>query len=370
MNFSRIKPVLFIAVLLCPLSLSASGTITRYTSPTGLYEVVVPENYRVAQKSFRLGPKRVIYETELKAIQDQRPYKNSIKQHIIKTQQTLGTALTKEEKQNFIIQHLNSYVDFYSDSGGEVLERNNLLPNTSNPAGEIIISFDDPTLGTQNIQARILFTDVTKMEQILIASPEVLESTRSKGYFNSLIFNSGVTMYNNDVRADWVKRQSPLGIFSSYLPAQNDTYAPKEPKFFHAEKSEALTAEYFDPIWRHKLRYTIYGYDLPRNLSFSDAKEVLHRRHIRNFAALSNKMKVDEYTVGKNMALHTEFQFAPDPGLEYQNYVELKAQFTGNYMIVHEIVGSQDMADSSFIKNVMDQVIFHPGLAASIKAGH
>ncbi len=344
--------------------------MTRYTSPTGLYEVLLPENYKLEQKPFRVGPKRVVYETELTAIQDQRPYKNAIKQHILKTQQTLGSALSEEEKEKFIIQYLNSYVEFYSDKGGEVVERKNLFPNTSQATGEVLISYKDENLGPQHIQARVLFSDVTKMEQILIGSPEIIESTRSKEFFNSLIFNSGVTMHDNDVRADWVKRQSPLGIFSSYFPEQNDTYAPKEPKFYHSEKSEALTAEYFDPIWRHTLKYTIYGYDLPRNLTYSDAKEVLHRRHIKNFKALSDKMKVDEYSIGKNKALHTEFQISSKPEVGYQDYVELRAQFAGNYMIVHEIVGSKNMVESAFIKNITQQVIFHPGLAASIKAGH
>ena len=362
----HLRFVLFLAFLLMPLSLSASGTMTYFKSESGVFQTYVPETYEIDETPFRIGPKRVVYSSELSASQDQRPYKNTVKTFTIRTEQTFGPSLTEKEKISLIEQDLDLYVDFYKDNGGKVINRSAVTDELGKSA-EMILSFEDTKLGTQYMKLRIVMSDVTKLQQILMSASDIMDTFRVKQYFESLSVSNGVTRHDMELVDSWDKHESALGIFTSYLPENVKPYFPSEPQKHNSKKSEVISATFFDPILNQEITYNTYGYKLSRNLSFFDAKDVLNKRHISKQKTVVPKIDIQEINSKGRTLIQTEFPIRRQDRLQYKNYIKLKAEFKGQYMVVHEIIGSKRLVDSAFIQNVMDHTVFHPSVAKALE---
>ncbi|MCF8496761.1 MAG: hypothetical protein K9G62_08895, partial [Alphaproteobacteria bacterium] len=150
-----------------------------FHSPTGVYSVNLPDEYKVETRTFRTAPGtikdregRVVNSEEVIARFDQRPYRKAVKNYIMRLDQTIGPNMTIPDVKRAIQKEMVNYINHYRKKGA-LITRKEILKRKAFWSGEIDLVYEDPELGVQGVKIRILFSDNTKLQQIF-AGPEYL----------------------------------------------------------------------------------------------------------------------------------------------------------------------------------------------------
>jgi hypothetical protein len=330
-----------------------------YKSTSTLFELRIPDNVQEEKQEFRIGPKRLAQIGQAFSTVDQRPFKDAVKNYIIKYVQTLGLEIKNDDVPDFITYELDQYVNHYAKLGGVLETRNDLIFQHRTPGGEIQISFNDPQLGPQTIRARVFFTDTGKIQQIVSGPAEVMDSISTRNYLESIILREGYRQDLKSFKEDWPKIISPLGIFTAYLPKKMEPYVPQDIQISNSEDTERISTRFYDPIYKETLFYNVYGYQLGQELNDLHVENLLRKKHVLRHVFRDGAIQFDKLTSGGVAILQTEYEIDPPKKFPYVTQVKLRAEFANDRILVHEIMGSPELVSSNFIGYVTDSVEFH-----------
>lgn len=333
-----------------------------YNSDSGLFKVRMPENVQEDVQNFRIGPDLQAQSGQAMAIIDQRPYRDHIKYYIVRFDQSLGAYIEKSREQPFIKRDLDRFAQHYDSMNVEILQRNDNIYRQGIPGGEIVLSYDDENGKRQYIKMYVFVSGALKIQQMMIGARKDLDFFISDKYFDSFYIKSGYKAGAGDIRTEWPAHSSPLGLFTAYLPEKVFPYAPGEIQIFENENHEKMSIQFYDPLWDQSLFYNIYGYKMPKGaLEYSDVEQLLKENHIsRHRFKPSEETKIQRMTNNGLPVIEATYSIEPPPSFPYANFVRLRALFSGDSVLVHEVVGADYFVKSNFADYVVRSVDFHP----------
>ena len=350
-------PVFLIAIPL--VKAQTADELTPYASETGVFQVKIPADHKTAITRMDTKNGTSVYSGETIATIDQRPFKNAVKSFIVKFDQTIGPGLNEKEKETLIRRELDLYENHYASMNSIVQEKTESKRGDTK-TGDIYITFEDPKLGLQGVKARVLFSDATRIQQIITGPDHIMRSVKSKEFFESLFLEYGLPANPADMEETWQAHPSPLGIFTARLPPVAKPYVFEDPAIKNTDTSEILGFTVTDPVRAEKLFYRVYGYKFDDKPSFAEAEQTLLVRHIAQYLKIPEGLEIRKSFNAQNVPLiETQYDI---PGLKnypFAKTVKLRCLFLGNVMMVQELIGSHALVDSDFAGSLFAQTEFH-----------
>ena len=331
----------------------------KYISPTGIFEVKIPDQNQTRLSELRNGPQTIISSDEIMASIDQRPYKNAVKSYIVRFDQTLSPGLTEEEKARLLERDIEAYVSHYASKGGVLKKRHPRTVRYSKGA-EIEISYQDPEFGPSGIRASILYTDSTRLEQVLTGPERIINAIRSNQFFQTLDIFKGIGEKQGTYEDEWDSHISPLKIFSVLLPHKANPYIPRDPIITSDKNTDKITFIFNDPVRKERIFYNIYGYRTDEALNFADAENLLLHKHVAKHLKIPKGINIQRIYDGEVPIIQTYYKVPRHKKFPFIEVVQLNAMFLNNYMVVQEVVGSRKLVETDFTKNLLKQIEFHP----------
>ena len=349
--------IILCAGLFVPTAVYSQIGFIAFKSETGLFKLRFPKKHEAKTNRIRVGVEVAAESGELIAMIDQRPFKDAVKNYVLKYDQTIGTPLSKKERIAIRDKEMAAYEDFYLALNGVVKDKQK-EEDGDNASGRLYITYEDPHLGLQSIRSEIKINSTTKFQQILTGPDHIMYSLESKNYFDHLETKTGQITISADFKNDWTRHTSPLALFSYYLPAPDDVYMAKEPYTEHTDRSELVTFSFYDPIWKQKVFHRIFGYQFGTNLTFQAAKEVIFKRHSSRYFDKPTPMtfKTGQSDSGTPMVALTT-PVTPPKDFPYLNTLRVRALFAGTYMLVHEIAGPEKLVMSNFTDRMINNFV-------------
>lgn len=334
----------------------------EYYSKSGIFSVRIPIGAKEDVTEFGLTQNLIAQKGQLIATFDQRPYKDVVKNYIVKYEQTFGQPLADNDIGHLISKELAMYEDYYGKLQGILKDRQDLIFQGGIPGGEIYITYQDPELGEQSIRARIFFIRSGKVTQIVSGPEELMHAFHTRKFFESLTMEEGFKKQNKNSDKDgrWKYYDSPLGIFTAYLPDVIDPYVKKPAKFDNSDTVERLSFEIYDPVWGDTLFYNIYGYVIPENFDYYLLETLMTQKHVLRHRYSAKSIKMHHMTNQTIPVVQTEYAIKPSKENPNNNWVKLRGQFVGPYAIVHELIGTPQHVRSPFADYMMSAVKFIP----------
>lgn len=332
----------------------------QYKDEDGIFSVVIPENYKINKKTLRYDEKTILSSTELVSTVDQRPFKEVVKQFIVKYDQTFTSYIGQNDIKTLLNVDFTKYVDYYQSMGG-VLRKQEGGFFAGYPGGEATITYNDAKLGLQTIRIRIIYTDTTRVEQVVISPEEDMLGYRIDDFFDSLQIKEGRTHLPGSFNDDWESYTAPSKVFSVLYPKRTPPYAPLKPDIEIGDKIERFSIQFKDPIYNETLFYNLYSYRFDKILNQSNVQQVLLRQHYK-------KLKVDYRTLqfsegkleGGGRILTNTSPVVPPKGYHYIDTMSIHAYYYGRYIVVQELVGNYKHVKSPFGKNLLGLIKFEP----------
>ncbi|MCB1562260.1 MAG: hypothetical protein KDJ75_01675 [Alphaproteobacteria bacterium] len=363
--FSRITQISKRAFLSCAFLAICAGAAWAenawidYQSITGLFRVTIPNEYKDHFSPFRIDDTKVLHSGELIATIDQRPYKNAVKNYIVKLDQTLGPNMSGSTKEKLINRELDFYQSHYESIGGVVKDRSTLNTGTSSE-GEVYIAYPDKNFGKQGIIFRVVYTDVSRFQQILSGPEHVIYDKHSKIFIDSLDTAHGVTSIKKPIEEEWSRIKAPSGAFALLLPKTQPPYLAADPYVHSSGNTDIIGALFYDPVRFESIFYNAYGYRFGTKLTFSNAAEILLKKHIFRHKGYTRNVNIEKIYIGEQPALRARYAIPASEEYPYANTARLEAVFTGNYILVHEIISSPSLVDAPLLETIINHTEFDP----------
>lgn len=348
-----------VGVTLISQSATARTQWELYASKTQLFSILTPTVPDETLTEFRIGDDAVIYNSETLSFVDQRPYKDIIKNYIVKLDQTFGPSISPESRLKIVEREVKAFEDLNIKDGGKVIDKN-IYSNGERTVAELTIlhgQFDEDVDGTR---IKIILTGTSKFHQIYFGPEKDLASNVTNKYFDSFSIKSGFAKKKGDMNEDWRFIESPFSLFSVKIPPVTPPYFPNEPTITRDEKQEKIGMVFNDPIWQQKLFYNVTGYQLDKEMSFDLAETALLEKHLRRHGRSLVGIEFEKDFIGETPYIETSYIINPPKGYEYINRVRLRAMFLGNYMVVQEVVGAAHLVEAPFTQSFFNLIDFTP----------
>lgn len=335
----------------------------EYKSKSGVYRSRVPTDYTLTESAFNFGNGALASSEELSKTIDQRPYTKTLKNYVIKFDQTIGPALTPEEVNVLLKDEMNLYIDYYSGLNGKIKEIND-QGALGQWGGELYMTYDDPDVGLQHFKVRILFSESTKLHQIVIGPENTLNSYTTRDFFDKFYFYEGMAPTEEKIENTWLPLTSPKGRFTvQYPPELAPPYYTEEPVTNEGEKADYVGMAFRDPVRNHRIFYNVYSYSFGADLNYRTAQQVVFEKVIKKYRSTSSglyfKKGVDEKN--NSSTLELTYNVNPQEGLPpFVQTIKIKAHFRGNTVVVQELMSSQLLVRSKFAEKLMNMFYFHP----------
>jgi len=349
---------LFITLLAFPASVQAQEWHS-FTSDTGLFQVRIPDNLTEENVALKISPNSVAQSGHALAQFDQRPYKNAVKNYIIKYQQSFAEPLTEKEISSLIDEEMGIYAAHYKSLKGAEKKRKGPFWQASTPAGEIYLSYEDPELGEQSIRARIMFTSNGKFEQIVTGPDDIMDSFQTRKFFDSMVADDGFKKKPGRYKDDWLPIDSSLGIFTAYYPGLIKPYVSEEPTIEGSDYLDKVSLRFYDPIWRNHMFFNIYGYKMNRKMNYLQAENLMRTQHIKRHRFSDKTIEIERLTNDNIPVLETVYSITPPEGLPYASRVKLRTMFYNDFVLVQELIGSPKHIQATFADNLLKSTDFH-----------
>lgn len=367
MNFKQIsatnrnfKPFFLGALItLCAGAAWAENAWINYQSMTGLFRVTIPNEYHDHYTPFRIDDSKVLHSGELIATIDQRPYKNAVKSYIVKLDQSLGPNMSENTKGKLLNRELDFYQSYYESIGGIIKDRSTLNSGTSSQ-GELHISYPDKNFGKQGAIFRVLYTDISRFQQIISGPDHIISDKQAKIFTDSLDTAYGVTSIKKPVEEEWSRLTAPSGAFALLLPNPQPPYLAAAPYVQSSGNTDVIGAVFHDPVRSESIFYNAYGYRFSTNLSFSNAAEVLLKKHIFKHRGHTRNVNIEKIYIGEQPALRARYAIPASEEYPYANTARLEAVFTGSYILVHEIISSPSLVNAPILETILAHTEFDP----------
>jgi hypothetical protein len=360
---------IFLALALCVVAvLNIAATTTedvdeydwvKYVSDTGIFETVVPDRAKTKITKLRIDPDKPAYSEETVATLDQRPYKNAMKNYIIRFDQTLGPPMNDEEREKLMEQEVNSYVEYYTAKGGTIEDKT--TSRTSATVRTVVsMTYKDEDMGQQGLKLRMEFSEFTRLQQVMTGPKHVMDTQQNKNFFNYFKMNGGLAYAPGKYEDEWDKHTSPLKIFSVLLPPVAEPYVQREPVTKHSDDAEKMSFVFTDPVRAQKIFYDIYGFRTEENLNYADAEELLLKRIVSQHLKRLDNVSLRRTTAGNLPGIEIDYKVPPHKKFPFVEVVKLRCLFIKNYMVVQQVIASDLMMNSNFVQNFLQQIEFHP----------
>lgn len=332
---------------------------TKYKDEDGLFHVLIPDSYKINKKMLRIDDKEIIISGELLATVDQRPYKDVVKQYIVKYEQTFTHSIAENDIASLISLELGKYIDYYTAYGGVLLNKE-LGTFNGRPGGEVVISYRDKERGVQSIRVRIVYSTTTKVEQIVMGPEESMFAYLTKDFFSSLQVNDGRTNLPGEFKEEWETVVSPFELSAQLLPRKNPPFVPETPEFERSDKVERMSLKLIDPVFGHTLFYNLYGYRFNALMTSENVQRVIMDKHLKKFRINIGDLKFGVSAKDQYPVLSTKMHFRAPEQFPFMNTIKLYAYYFGNFMVVQELAGSNMHVESSLAKNLIKYFKFDP----------
>ena len=366
-NYRRVFILVAAVFVFClPKNSDAQRDWSMYESKSKLYQVAMPGTPVEEASIMRIGDNEVVYATETYAFVDQRPFKDILKNYVVKSEQTIGKAIPLEARTKLLEKEIQTYLSSYSDKNITVVERGTYASYSGNvpSSGWLAFHFEDENENRQGVRIKISISGSTKYYQIYSGPEDDLFSNKTNRFFDSFNSVNGYVLSKGSMNEDWKLFTSPKSIFSVKIPEITPPYFKEAPKVTKIdEDTERVGMVFLDPIWRHQLFYNITGYRFNQEMSFALAEEILLEeylnKHGRNMVGITLKKDFD----GDIPYIATAYQIKPHSSFPYLDSVKIRLMFLGNYMVVQELVGSSRMVNSLIANNFFPLINFTPKVA-------
>ncbi|MCB1651144.1 MAG: hypothetical protein KDI46_03740 [Alphaproteobacteria bacterium] len=352
-----------------PTALLAAEEWIAYSGRSNLYKVRLPKDYKIDAKEFLLGNGLMAaVETitgEVAPDLDEGGANDSIKTYKVVFQQTLGQPLDEDLIKKLLDDENLGFLEEYKQYDGYLSKMDNYFDNTGLHINDFEISYKDPDLGIRYIHVRTAISGVTKLQLVSTGSESGIASYRTDDFFKMVTLHDGHLETDKKIHDTWEAHTSPNKLFTAYYPGILEPYTVEEPKTKNSDRSEVMAFEYYDPVLKQKLYYKIYGYKFNVKLNRSAMIKVLQDRHIMRYSPKTRYMSFSNSVVEGNGAevIETSFAIPLTDTNKTVSYARLKSYAKGNYMIVHELLGSSRLARGVFADNLIKSVEFHPEVA-------
>lgn len=338
----------------------------RYFSPIGLFSVRMPANYEEKRSALKLNNDQIVFSETIKATVDQRPFRPSVKTHIVKLDQTIGQPFGKKQIQGMIKADIANYIEHYRSKDALLIEKKygEILGNLY---GEIDMIYDDDDLGPQGVRVRLTYTSNSKLQQIMVGPDDILNSTLANDFFESLQLKDGITTETDQFNANWRIQQSPLEIFSQAYPLKEAPFIKNELEISSDDTSERVGLIVDDPLTGNKLHFNVYGYDLPKSLVYEDAENFLIKKHISKYSNTFEGIQINKANSDMAYMISTNFRARGSKIANNDDMVILNLYFLKNYVVVQELYGVPSLTTSSVADTLQASLEFHPKQAYELK---
>lgn len=339
--------------------------MTKYIDEDGIFHVLIPDTYKINKKYFRIDENEVAISGEVVATEDQRPYKDVVKQYIIKYEQTIAHSITENDIASLLNLELGKYIDYYTALGG-VIRNKELNTYGGKPGGEVVMSYRDKERGIQSIRVRIIYSDVTKVEQIVIGPEDSMFAYKTKDFYDSLQVNDGRTELKGDLQKEWDTVTSPFAISTQLVPRKNPPFVENKPEFTNSDKIERMSMRFTDPVYGYTMFYNIYGYRFGSLLTNDNVQKVIMDKHLKKFKINIRDLKFSMTSKNNYPVLSTTMHFPAPPQYPFMNTIKLHAHFFGNFLVVQEFAGTNFHVNSVFAQNISKYFKFSPVAANKV----
>ena len=363
MTNHSILHTLILAALFFVYGSAQAQTWDSYSGENELFHVRMPTNLVEDNRELRLDHRIVAQAGQTTSTFDQRPFKNAVKNYIVKYEQTLGPPLTDDDITELLADELENYALHFSKMNGILKDRKHVIYQQGVPGGEIHISYDDPTIGEQSsIRSRIFFTDTGKFQHIVSGPEDMMNSFQTDKFFDSLILSNGYKRSTGSLRNSFAEHKSPLGIFTAYLPEPVAPYVPEAVNIRNSDGVERMSIRFYDPIFKDTIFYNIYGYVLDQALTYLNVENILKQKHVLRHRLSADNISFEKLTNKDVPVLETHYRISSPEGYPLIDRVKLRAMFYGNKVVVHEIMSSKRLAETQLMDSIVKSVVFHPQL--------
>jgi hypothetical protein len=339
-------------------ALSKQSEWRMFMSETRLFNVLMPGKPDEHIVKFRAGDDALLLKSEAFAFIDQRPYKEVIKNYVVKFEQTIGLGISEKNRIDIVNKELNLYARTYSDRNARIVEQK-ITDDTYTTFGHLALYFDDET-GPQGFRLRIVLTGTTKFYQIFSGPEKDMFSRVTNRYFESFKVRSGVLNQEGNINDDWKRIESPMGLFAIKAPDIAPPYFNNEPSVYEEERMERIGMIFTDPIWKQNIYYNVTGFQLEEEMSFELAEDVILEKFLEKHGRNMVGIKLEKNFIGDTPYVETSYAIKPPKGIPYLNQVRLRGMFLGNYMIVQEVVGPRHLLETGLIESFFNLVEFTP----------
>lgn len=331
----------------------------QYKDENGIFHSLIPENYKINSRVIRLTDNTVAVSSDLTSLVDERTFRDSVSQFAVKYTQTLADTIAKEDIQSLLERDLDRYIGYYKSKGGEILAQE-VKHYGGRPGAELVMAYKNDAGSLESIRARILYSDSTKLEQMIVGHPDALNTYRTNDFFTSLSMKDGRTNLSGKFQDEWETTTSPFNLFTVTAPRRTVPFVPESPKISSNDRIERFSMQLFDPVYENLIFYNVYGYRFNTLMNKDTVQRVLLDKHLKKF-------RVDIRTVGFTPTSNNnfpgmsgKFHFAPPSKYPYMNTIFLNASYYGNFMIVQEMVGNNSHIESNIAKMLRSFITFTP----------
>lgn len=331
-----------------------------YVSESQLFSVLVPGKPLEEVSKFRLSDGLILQTSEMTSFIDQRPYRDTIKNYVVKFDQTFGPAIDKDNRVRILERELNLYEQSYASKNMEVVDREIKKGSERSVATLSLLYDDEAHEKRQAFRAKIILNSTSKFHQIFTGPKKDLNSGITKQYFESLSVEAGVSQEAGNINKDWRRIESPFSLFAIKVPPITDSYFESEPSVSQDGKMERIGMTFNDPVWSQKVFYNVTGYQLEKEMSFDLAQNVLLDKHLKRHGRSLVGIDFRKDFTGETPYLEASYAINPPQAYPYLNTVRIRAMFLGNYMIVQELVSPKHLIETQFTDEFFNLIEFTP----------
>jgi len=332
----------------------------QYESKSKLFEAYVPGNVDEKVGKLRISKDVVLLSSDLSGFVDQRPYRNSVNNYVIKLNQTFGPAISFESKKQIMQRDLDLYERLYEDMGVVVLDRA-MTGGKDELKGHIMLQYSDAELGEQYLKSLITLSNTTRIEQLYTGSERDLEALNTRQFFDSFDFTDGLVIEGGDLNDAWLSYESPFSLFTIKIPGVANSYVPKAPSIESSGDREHLGVVFTDPVWAQSIFYNVRGYRMNEEMSFKTVEEILVKDYLEKHGrGRVSGIELRKSFVGDIPFIQARYPIRRPKAHPYVNYAQIRALFLGNYVVVQEVLGAKPLVQTAFVKNFFDFIEFTP----------
>jgi hypothetical protein len=323
-----------------------------------IFRVKFPTDHTLYSEVFKVDADHVAYTGEALATVKGANSKSDVV-YKLKIDQTLGNKIEDWHLGNLIRKELQYYIEYYKKMGGVVSNLNEELHFGDFPGGSVQIAFEDPEKGPQSFKIRVLFTDVTKFQQIVIGPATAMDSYTTREYFDSLDLYNGYKIAKVTDQSTWIDYISPMKIFKITLPEKATVFMPTVPEIINRNKTERIAMQFADPLRNEKILMNIDGYIINKPTSYDIVLQLLDARYFQKHGITRNKYTCKQILIDKKLSyVECSTPIKPPRGYEYINSLFIRAHFINHDVMVQEVMSSQEFITTPFVKRLVDDSVF------------